>query len=47
MKQEKNKKMQKMDKSNTTEYKSTKFFGKINEMAEKDNEKKKKNKNID
>ena len=42
MKQEKDKKMQKMDKSKTTEYKSTKFFGKINEMAEKEGEKKRK-----
>ena len=44
MKQEKDKKIQKMDKSKTTEYKSSKFFGKINEMAEKDGEKKKKDK---
>ena len=42
MKQEKDKKMQKMAKSKTTEYKSTKFFGKINEMAEKEGEKKRK-----
>ena len=42
MKQEKDKKIQKMDKSKTTEYKSTKFFGKINEMAEKEGEKKRK-----
>ena len=48
MKQEKDKKMQKMDKSKTTEYKSTKFFGKISEMAEKEGEKKrKKNNNIE
>ena len=40
MKQEKDKKMQKLDKSKTTEYKSSKFFGKINEMAEKEGEKK-------
>jgi len=31
-----------MAKSKTTEYKSTKFFGKINEMAEKEGEKKRK-----
>ena len=43
MKQEKDKKMQKMAKSKTTEYKSTKFFGKINEMAEKEGEKKSEN----
>ena len=42
MKQDKEKKMQKIDKSNTTEYKSTKFFGKISEMAEKEGEKKRK-----
>ena len=42
MKQEKDKKIQKMDKSKTTDYKSSKFFGKINEMAEKDGEKKRK-----
>ena len=42
MKQDKDKKMQKIDKSNTTEYKSTKFFGKISEMAEKEGEKKRK-----
>ncbi len=42
MKQEKDKKMQKMAKSKTTEYKSTKFFGKINEMVEKEGEKKRK-----
>ena len=41
MKQDKDKKMQKVN--NTTEYKSSKFFGKINEMAEKEGEKKKKN----
>ena len=42
MKQERDKKIQKIDKSNTTEYKSTKFFGKINEMAEKEGLKKNK-----
>ena len=42
MKQERDKKLQKIDKSNTTEYKSTKFFGKINEMAEKEGLKKNK-----
>ena len=44
MKQDKDKKMQKMDKSKTTEYKSSKFFGKINEMAEKEGEKKREKK---
>ena len=41
MKQEKDKKIQKMDKTKGTEFKSSKFFGKINEMAEKEGEKKK------
>ena len=45
MKQEKDKKMQKADKTNTTEYKSTKFFGKINEMAEQEDNKRKNKKN--
>ena len=46
MKQEKNKKMEKMDKTQGKEYKSGKFFGTINEMAIKENEKKKKNNKI-
>ena len=43
MKQEKNKKLEKMDKSQGKEYKSGNFFGKINDMVVKDEEKKKKN----
>ena len=46
MKQEKNKKLEKMDKSQGKEYKSGNFFGKINEMATKEDEKKKKNNKI-
>ncbi len=46
MKQEKNKKMEKMDKTQGKEYKSGKFFDKINEMATKEDEKKKKNNKI-
>ena len=42
MKQDKDKKMIKNDKSNMSEYKSTKFFGKISEMAGKEGEKKRK-----
>jgi U3 small nucleolar RNA-associated protein MPP10 len=42
MKQDKDKKMAKASKTNTTEYKSTKFFGKMTEMAEKEGEKKRK-----
>ena len=42
MKQEKNKRIEKIDKTQGIEYKSGKFFGKINEMAEKEEEKKKK-----
>ena len=46
MKQEKNKKLEKMDKSQGKEYKSGNFFGKINDMVVKDEEKKKKNNKI-
>ena len=46
MKQEKNKRIEKIDKTQGKEYKSGKFFGKINEMAEKEEEKKKKNNKI-
>ena len=46
MKQEKNKKLEKIGKNQGNEYKSGKFFGKINEMAEKEDEKKKKNNKI-
>ena len=46
MKQEKNKKLEKMDKTQGKEYKSGKFFDKINEMATKEDEKKKKNNKI-
>ena len=46
MKQEKNKKLEKIGKNQGNEYKSGKFFGKINEMAEKEYEKKKKNNKI-
>ena len=46
MKQEKNKRIEKRDKTQGKEYKSGKFFGKINEMAEKEEEKKKKNNKI-
>ena len=46
MKQEKNKRIEKIDKTQEKEYKSGKFFGKINEMAEKEEEKKKKNNKI-
>ena len=42
MKQEKKKKLEKMDKTQGKEFKSGKFFGKINEMAQKEEEKKKK-----
>jgi len=41
MKQEKNKKLEKMDKTQGKEYRSGQFFGKINEMVVKDDEKKK------
>ena len=46
MKQEKNKRIEKIDKTQGKEYKSGKFFGKINEIAEKEEEKKKKNNKI-
>ena len=46
MKQEKNKKLEKLDKSQGKEYKSGNFFGKINDMVVKDEEKKKKNNKI-
>ena len=46
MKQEKNKKMEKMDKTQSKEFKSGKFFGKINDMAIKEDAKKKKNNKI-
>ena len=46
MKQEKNKKLEKMDKTQGKEYRSGQFFGKINEMVVKDDEKKKKNNKI-
>ena len=46
MKQERNKRLEKMDKSQGKEFKSGKFFGKINEMAIKDEEKKIKNNKI-
>ena len=46
MKQERNKKLEKMDKTQGKEFKSGKFFGKINEMATKEDEKKKKNNKI-
>ena len=46
MKQEKNKKLEKMDKSQGKEYKSGNFFRKINDMVVKDEEKKKKNNKI-
>ena len=46
MKQEKNKKLEKMDKTHGKEYRSGQFFGKINEMVVKDDEKKKKNNKI-
>ena len=46
MKQKKNKKLEKMDKSQGKEYKSGNFFGKINDMVVKDEEKKKKNNKI-
>ena len=46
MKQERNKRLEKMDKSQGKEFKSGKFFGKINEMAVKDEEKKIKNNKI-
>ena len=46
MKQENNKRIEKIDKTQGKEYKSGKFFGKINEMAEKEEEKKKKNNKI-
>ena len=46
MKQEKNKKLEKMDKSQGKEYKSGNFFGKINDMVVNDEEKKKKNNKI-
>ncbi len=46
MKQEKNKKLEKMDKLQGKEYKSGNFFGKINDMVVKDEEKKKKNNKI-
>ena len=46
MKQEKNKKMEKMDKTQSKEFKSGKFFGKINDIAIKEDTKKKKNNKI-
>ena len=46
MKQEKNKKLEKIGKNQGNEYKNGKFFGKINGMAEKEDEKKKKSNNI-
>ena len=46
LKQEKNKKLEKMDKSKGKEYKSGQFFEKINDMIVKDDEKKKKNNKI-
>ena len=46
MKQERNKKLEKMDKTQGKEYKSGKFFGKINEMVIKDEEKKKRKNKI-
>ena len=46
LKQEKNKKLEKMDKSKGKEYKSGQFFEKINDMVVKDDEKKKKNNKI-
>ena len=48
MKQEKNKKLEKNLKNQNqgNDFKSGKFFGKINEMAEKEDEKKKKNNKI-
>ena len=46
LKQEKNKKLEKMDKTKGKEYKSGQFFEKINDMVVKDDEKKKKNKKI-
>ena len=46
LKQEKNKKLEKMDKTKGKEYKSGQFFEKINDMVVKDEEKKKKNNKI-
>jgi len=46
LKQEKNKKLEKMDKTKGKEYKSGQFFEKINDMVVKDDEKKKKNNKI-
>ena len=46
LKQEKNKKLEKMDKTQGKEYKSGQFFEKINDMVVKDDEKKKKNNKI-
>ena len=46
LKQEKNKKLEKMDKTKVKEYKSGQFFEKINDMVVKDDEKKKKNNKI-
>ena len=46
LKQEKNKKLEKMDKTKGKEYKSGQFFEKINDMVVKDDEKKKKKNKI-
>ena len=46
LKQEKNKKLEKMDKTKGKECKSGRFFEKINDMVVKDDEKKKKNNKI-
>ena len=46
LKQEKNKKLEKMDKTKGKEYKSGQFFEKINDMVVKDEEKKKNNNKI-
>ena len=46
LKQEKNKKLEKVDKSKGKEYRSGQFFEKINDMVVKDDEKKKKNNKI-
>ena len=46
LKQEKNKKLEKMDKTKGKEYKSGQFFEKINDMVVEDDEKKKKNNKI-